>query len=57
MSKKQVLSKEEIAAVHGALGEIAPYYLALRGENTKTGESEIGASYLAVKGSGTKGTN
>jgi hypothetical protein len=57
MSKKEVLSKEEIAQVQGAIGEIAPRYLSLRAENTKGGNtpmSEIGANYLSLRAESTK---
>ncbi len=54
MSKKQVMTKEEIAQVHGALGEIAPRYLALRVEDTKTGNSEIAGQYLSLRAENTK---
>ena len=54
MSKKEVLTKEEIAQVHGAMGEIAPRYLSLRSENTKTGNSEIAGQYLTLRAESTK---
>ena len=54
MTKKQVLSKEEIAVVHGALGEIAPRYLSMIAEETKSGSGEIAGRYLRLMAEGTK---
>ncbi len=53
---KEELNKEEIAQVHGAVGEIAPRYLSLRSEDTKgaTRVSEIGGHYLNLVAESTK---
>jgi hypothetical protein len=57
MSKKEVLTPAEIAEVHGAVGEIGPRYLALTGDNTKSGNSEMSSVYLSLTANSTKSTN